>query len=532
MQVTYLNDTFVCRCSFEERETPKRAGFRWSADHKQWFTNDIKIAVRLREHFDTAANSKFCQSVITVKPWAGPLYVQKGFNLFDYQIEAVRYSLARNRSYLGLDMGLGKTPIAATIANALLLPDNKIGVVYICPPHLTRNTLAEFEKWAPMLKATAFSKLEPEPISKDMLVLPDTQLVQGEKTLLQLINLWRAGNRETILIVDEAHRFKNLAAKRTINALSLVKFFDRVIFMSGTPMPNSPIELYPILSTAAPSTIDFMNRFDYGRKYCAAHKNQWGWDFSGASNMKELAQRVVGPFMCRMKKEDVLKELPPKIQEMVVLSDDLPPKMGALDQKILDHHSPVDLMKGQLELKLGSDILHLATYRRELGIAKAPLAIEHIEYLLEESEESVIVFAIHKEVVRLLAEGLEDFKPLVVTGDTDMKVRHEYVKEFQGVADRRLFIGNIQAAGTGITLTKASRVVFAEFAWTPSDNDQAADRAHRIGQRSTVWVQYLVYRNSVDAAVVKTILEKQKVINKFYDQKPIPDQGLNQGDKR
>jgi SWI/SNF-related matrix-associated actin-dependent regulator 1 of chromatin subfamily A len=321
------------------------------------------------------------------------------------------------------------------------------------------------------------------------------------------------------LFIDEAHRFKNDTAGRTKVIFGdkkkegIAKWFDRVYYLSGTPMPNRPMELYPVLSNSAPETIDFMDRFKYGIKYCAGHKNEFGWDFSGASDVTELASKVIGKFMIRMRKDEVLKELPPKTEELVLIGDNLTPKLAEIDSKILKTFSPQDLMNGRLG---DGEELHLMTYRKELGIHKAPLAGKYIESLLEDTDENILVFAIHKDVIYHLQTCLEKYNPLVITGDTAMKVRHDVVQRFQDASGgHRLFIGNIQAAGTGLTLTKASRVVFAEFSWVPADNDQASDRAHRIGQRDNVFVQYLVFQNSIDRTVIETILRKKKVTNKL-----------------
>jgi SWI/SNF-related matrix-associated actin-dependent regulator 1 of chromatin subfamily A len=154
---------------------------------------------------------------------------------------------------------------------------------------------------------------------------------------------------------------------------------------------------------------------------------------------------------------------------------------------------------------------HVATYRKELGMAKLPHAVTIIKSILEETDESILVFAIHREVTRGLVEALEKYSPLGISGDTPVDRRQEIVREFQENPKRRLFVGNVQAAGVGFTLTKATRVLFVEASWTPADNDQASDRAHRVGQTDNVYVQYLVFKNSIDRSVMETIFSKKRV---------------------
>lgn len=518
MEVVFTKGIFECRCSYETRNIPKEAGFRWNTDTKRWYTPDHGVAARLETYLDESAKIEISRVRIRIEPWTGGLSIPTKEKLLPFQEESVRFALSRNRSYLALDPGLGKTPIAAVIAQTLN-SEKPFAVAYICPPFLTRNTEVEFRKWAPQLRVRRYDPKCPGAFGSNVLIFPDSIINREEvgEHFKTYTSVAKKGKYETLLFIDEAHRFKNDAAART-KALfgdskhpGITHHFDKVVFLSGTPMPNRPIELYPVLSAAAPQTIDYMNKFQYAEKYCAAYQNQWGWDFNGCSNLPELVKKVIGTFMIRFRKDEVLKDLPPKTEEMVVLSEELQPRLRKLSSEILSDMDPEDLMIGRIKADSGEDEIYLSTYRKELGIIKAPAAAEYIKYLLEETDEAVLVFAIHKEVVKILTTELSKYSPLVIVGDTRMELRHAIVKEFQEDPRRRVFIGNIQAAGTGLTLTKATRVVFAEFSWVPADNDQASDRAHRIGQKDNVFVQYLVHENSVDKAVIETVLRKKKI---------------------
>ena len=492
MRLQFTGSEFVVACSYAERELPKKAGFRWHPNKQRWYTPSHAVAARLRDYADETAKTEISRVLLSFSPWTEPLSHPKSLKLYDFQKTAIEYGLSRNRAYLALDPGLGKTICAAVMAETLKKP-----CLYICPPFLVANTLKEFERWAPSLLPR---------------VVPDSRLHQPKT--LDSINAFVTANPDALLFIDEAHRFKNEDSRRGMHLYTFIlKKFERAYFLSGTPMPNRPMELFAILSNAAPEVIDYMGKFEYGRKYCGGHRNDFGWDFSGASNLKDLASRVKKHFMIRMKKEDVLKELPPKTEELMVIGESLPPTTAKMDKELLEVYSPEDLMHGIIEAKKEGETLHLATYRRELGNAKVKPALEFLQGVLEDTDESILVFTIHKEVVRKLSEGLKRYHPYVITGETPMRLRDEYVRGFQNQKERRLFIGNILACGTGFTLTKATRVVFVEFSWTPAENDQASDRAHRIGQKGNVYVQYLVYQNSIDRAVIETIFRKRKVIN-------------------
>lgn len=505
VKVIYKNGEFFCRCDFASRLLPRDAGFRFDPVLKIWRTSSLKVAVRLRDFADKTAQEKIDKQFIRISPWSGPLPYPRDLIPYDFQLEAARFALARNRAYLGLDAGLGKTIVTAIVINALKIP-----VVWICPPFLTRNVEAELKRW--LTYPADVLRLEGKTAGlggAEILVVPDSILNRRE--VFDDIQHTLRG-REALLVVDEAHRFKTPDAIRTQMLFGdkngeggISEIFARAIYLSGTPMPNRPMELFSVLSSQAPETIDFRNYFKYGLEYCAAYRDEYGaWDFSGASNLAKLRSQVYGKFMLRMKKADVLKSLPPKTEEIVIIGE-APARLIAMEQAILAKNSPEDLVAGTVS----SD--HIATYRRELGELKVKPSVEFIRALLSETKESLLVFAFHKKVIADLAEALKEFAPLVIVGSTPNEERNEIVNTFQTSKTRRLFIGNYQAAGVGLTLTKATRVIFVEMSWTPAENEQASDRAHRIGQRDNVFVQYLVYENSMDKKIMDVCFRKKRV---------------------
>lgn len=496
--LTCNTEEFIFRCSFQDRFLPKKAGFYFDPLRKVWCTTSKAIAARLRDYADDKVKNLLRNFTINVSPWSLPLSAtEEGLELLDFQKKAIQFALERNRCYLGLDPGLGKTIVAAMIARNL-----KQNPIYICPPFLVRNVEEEFKKWAPEIAP---------------MIVPDSNLVKWFKVIEE-----KTKNEKVFLIVDEAHRFKNMDAQRTKFLLGyrgkrgLVDLFDKRVLMSGTPMPNRPFELFPILRKEAHETIDYMNSIDYGEKYCNAFNNGFGWDFSDASNMPELARRVIypsGPYMLRLKKD--LLDLPPKLEEVFVVCDPLPKELKKLD-KNFEGVNPEKFIEKKITMlaeEEGRDPLdlQLGTYRRLLGVAKVNPSVDYIQSVLEETEENILVYAYHKEVIKMLAMLLNEYKPFVITGDTPMNERHSMVKEFQ-LNNKRLFIGNYAAMGVGFTLTKATRVISVEFDWVPGVNEQAGDRTHRIGQQNSVLHQFIVYKDSFDKVVLETLLRKKRNI--------------------
>lgn len=516
MKVTYSTNKFICLCEFGERLIAKDAGFAWDPIIKKWYTTSSQIAARLRQYCDDVAIIKISQTLPITKPWSGRLSYPENETPYDFQKEAAMFALSRRNSYVALEAGLGKTIVATIIHNTVNQP-----ALYISPPFLVKNTAHEFKRWGAKHAIIAHShQTSPKPMATSVTIFPDSMLHRPMTiaALKDFIMRCKAQGFKPTLFIDEAQRFKNLTAKRTKALLPLVKHFSKVVFLSGTPIPNRPVEIYSILKAAAPEVIDNMNYYEFGMKYCAGYRNQYGWDFSGASNVDDLSKRVIGPFMLRVKKADVLKELPPKTEEMVFINESLSANIKKMDLAILRAYFPEDLIGKQIaqNLKLtDGEELNLATYRKELGTLKAKATAAFVKSILEDSEESILIFALHRAAISELEKELGDYRPLVITGAVPVDKRQEIVQTFQMDPSRRVFIGNIQAAGVGFTLTKATRVIFAEFSWVSGENDQASDRAHRIGQKDHVFVQYMVFEDSVDKAVLQTIFAKRKVIEQF-----------------
>lgn len=501
-ELTLHKNQFIFKCNFEERLLAKDAGFRWDSVKKFWYTPSMVVAAKLRQFGNDEVKSKINSSLLSITPWTQPLPPPPlGLTIMPHQEIAIRFALERTNSYLALDPRLGKTICAAMLLRSFILSRTPgETAVYICPPFLVQNVKEEFDKWCPEYPIT---------------IIPDSTLSR-EKNAIPF-----PGFR--FVFIDEAHRFKNDTAKRTkalfgdTKTAGLLTPFKKKIFMSGTPMPNRPMELFPVLSYCAPELIDHMNKFQYGRRYCAGYQNDWGWDFSGASNLGELKQRIE-PFMLRQRREDVL-DLPPKVEEVFTVSADMSPRLSEMNKDLGRRYGTIeDLIKHRLALSTGKDVaeeLHTSSYRRLLGREKIKPAVELIESILDETNENLLVFAYHKEVIELLVNHLKSHRPIVITGDTPVGDRQSLVKTYQRNQSHKLLIGNYLALGVGFTIPKADRVIFVEYDWVPGNNEQASDRAVHMDKKTSVLVQYICYKDSLDKAVIETLLRKRKAIGQI-----------------
>ena len=514
---------FICKCRYEDRKIPYAAGFsfadpdeafQFDNKKKMWYTPVPKVAFCLRDYADSLAKRELNRLFIKQTPFNGELLYNEDLILKEYQESAIRFALERNRSYLALDPGLGKTACALIVTFTLNRP-----FVYICPPSLKLNVEDEVHKW-----------IDPLYTRLNYLIIPDSMLDRLET--ISMIKDFLYFNFNCILIVDEFHRYKNSEALRTLvmfgfekgktknfnlteNFAGLVSTFDKIIVMSGTPMPNRPVELFPMLNKLAPDSIDFFDQHRYGVEYCNAKQTPFGWDYMGASNVKKLYEKITEKFMLRIKKKDVLKDLPPKIEELIFIGEDIKDKtITSMERQILKVHSPKDLLEDRIKKISGlneDEELHLATYRRLLGLYKAKFALPFIRESLEDNAENFLIFGIHTDVIEYLYQNLKKYNPYVITGKTPRDKRVPIVKEFTKNKKSRLLIGNIQAAGLGLNIVKASRVIKVEYSWCDKDNEQATDRAHRIGQTQRVLDQYLVFKNSLDRAVLEVIFNKRRI---------------------
>ena len=152
---------------------------------------------------------------------------------------------------------------------------------------------------------------------------------------------------------------------------------------------------------------------------------------------------------------------------------------------------------------------------QKLAEAKVPFVIKHLGNVLK-STDKVVCFCHHREVAKQIHQAFKE-ESVMLIGETPSDQRQGIVDEFQTRKEVRLFVGNIQAAGIGISLTAASHVVFAEISWVPGEMEQCEDRCHRIGTVDSVLYQFLVMAASVDAAIAMTYVSKQDVIERAVD---------------
>jgi SWI/SNF-related matrix-associated actin-dependent regulator 1 of chromatin subfamily A len=355
-----------------------------------------------------------------------------------------------------------------------------------------------------------------------------------------------------VLVADECHMAKNPKAQRSA-ALYALDATTRLA-LTGTPIVNRPKELFPI--------VNWLDRGHWGNwkhfvsRYCGAHETRFGLNTTGATNLEELQTRLRETVMVRRLKRDVLKELPAKRRQVIEVeaTGDAANLVARQMMKWMQHDSAMrqaeaDMRAAQeandeqayreavdrmsAEYKVAFE--EMARERRELAVAKVPYVIEHVDAMREAGINKIVLFAHHHDVIDKLRTHYGR-SAVVIDGRVSKDDRQTLVDAFQTRDDIEIFIGGIIPAGVGLTLTASAHVVFAELDWVPGNMSQAEDRCHRIGQANSVLVQHIVFTESLDAKMAKTLVDKQRVIERGLDKRgkdvptvavPVPDVAIS-----
>jgi SWI/SNF-related matrix-associated actin-dependent regulator of chromatin subfamily A-like protein 1 len=321
------------------------------------------------------------------------------------------------------------------------------------------------------------------------------------------------------LIVDEFQRMSNRKTLRT-NAISqIVKKMKHFIPVSGTPSENRPRELYTTLSWLVPHL--FPNERTYQMRYCAGKHNGFGWDFNGASNIPELFSILKEHVMIRRTKKEVMKDLPAKIRSIVPLDIDNRKEYTRAEESFSEW---LRLTKGK-SIAQGEHLVKLEALKQLATKGKMKLVLEWIEEYLE-SGEKLVVFAEHKKTVDMIMQKFNKIAVKVV-GGIKQADREKAEKEFQTNDKVRLFVGNIQAAGVSLTLTKANAVAMVELPDTPAQLEQAEDRVYgRVNDCHGATIYFLVAVDSIEEDIAAMLDRKAQVLTAMYDGEKVAKESL------
>lgn len=459
--------------------------------------------------------------------------------LFPYQAHGSKWMTPLAQALNADDMGLGKSAQAIHAADLAGLDD----ILIVCPAAVRVNWEREFEKFSPMGRpcCVLYSGSDSIPSHGVVIVSYDFATLKAKEL---------RAKKWDLLILDECHFLKERTAKRTRAVYGhgsrqpgIDQSAKRVWRLSGTPAPNNASELWTHLKSMGATTETY---WDFTFRYCTGFENDFGYKITGHKNVQEL-KAMMAPFMIRRTKEEVMTELPPirfqevtversavqldpdfyeQIQGQKLTVDEFMAELKAKDATLkaaLGMVSKTNGTKGMdspNEFRLGvleSMAASLVTLRRYIALAKLPSIMSILEDELSTGAiDKIVLFAVHQTTIEGARRRLAKFGAVTLYGLTPPTKRQANIDRFMKDPRCRVFIGNIQAAGTGITLTSACEVGFLEQSWVPSDNAQAAMRCHRIGQTRPVRVRIFTLHKSVDEQVNATLMRKARELTKIF----------------
>lgn len=428
-------------------------------------------------------------------------YQRKGFEWLAWLYEN------RFGACLADDMGLGKTIQAIAFLAWLKQQAKKLKCLVVMPPSLIFNWRREIERFASSLSVAEYvggNRDFAETSSADV-ILTTYDLVRRDINQLKEVGF-------DVVVMDEVQALKNIAAVRTKAAAKLKRRFT--LCLTGTPMENHVGEYYSIMHLALPGIFGEYSEF---RKRVKA----------GDGGPLRRAR----PFVLRRTKAQILTELPPKMESEVYLDMTEEQKeiytrtVGEVREEVLAAY------EGKTQAQAGIVALSALTRLRQVCISPELLGKEMKErtpklaFLMDKMQElqdeghAGLFFSQFTRTLDLIEATAREagLRVLRLDGSTPTKKRKQLVETFQEAEEPHLFLVSLKAGGVGLNLTRAQYVFHIDPWWNPAVEQQASDRAHRIGQRNTVFVQRLIMRHSVEEKIMELKRRKQALFEAIVD---------------
>ena len=409
-------------------------------------------------------------------------------------------------------------------------------VVVVCPASLKTNWAVEFQKWNPSVKTyiingrTSYENLyvlnsakqaDVVIINYDILGVDDKEAQKREKARIKKakeqdrpyrkafipISGWvdyiNKEIKPNIVVCDEVQAIESQKTVRARGITQIASDEDiQKIFLSGTPFETRVVQFWTACHLLAPHI--FQKEWDFKQRFCAPYYNGFGWEYKGASNVSELRELLSG-IMIRHKKEDVLPQLPKK-QKIPIYFD-----MDKNSRKVYD------TMETELAEQEGiHQFAYLAKMKEALADIKLEPVIQFIKDMLE-VEDKLVIFTFHNkmydEIMKVFGK-----QAVGINGAVPTDKRQDMVNAFQNNENVKIFVGQTQAASTGITLTASHTVIFTEWANTVAQMSQAEDRICRIGQKADrCIIYYLIVKDTVDEDPFYSLSEHYSDITSVMD---------------
>jgi SWI/SNF-related matrix-associated actin-dependent regulator 1 of chromatin subfamily A len=470
-------------------------------------------------------------------------FLKSDIKLYPHQVVAVMFLKKVINGLLSLEMGLGKT--LCSIGYAEMMGFKK--VLVITPNSLKYNYFDEVKKFTNgskphIIKQKPKTKKQKEKEANSKIkVVPKVNREQDEanyvivnydyfngadfKRVNQKFKDLNLGFIECV-VLDESHMIKNTQSNTYKNIKKLIKEIPSKVFLSGTPAPNRTKELFTVLNMISP--LDFPTKTEFYEQYCGLTyipkgkdddpENDESWDRSkgwqqseGGMRLEELYHKIA-PYTYRKRKFEVLKDLPDKIYQKIVLemTDEQQEQYNKIEEGVANE------IFGDEQMSSVNILTIMLRLRQYTSMIKVPPTVDLAKRLLDEDEKSVIV-DMFKPPIAEMKKLLGDVGGLH-TGDEDMEERNAVKNEFQDPNGKiKVFLASIATTKYGLTLTAASKLFMTTLPWSTGEYDQVSDRLHRIGQKDTVFIYPVIVKDTIDEYVFNMIEKKRIEITKVLD---------------
>jgi SWI/SNF-related matrix-associated actin-dependent regulator 1 of chromatin subfamily A len=440
-----------------------------------------------------------------------------------YQDTGIAQGMKFKRLLIGDEQGLGKTLESIGIMIGLQVKP----IIVVCPASTKLNWAREFEKFSFYRTLVLDGKMNAsmkknwhQYVSAGMVEVvivnyeslktflieyyPQEKTKAGKKkpwhskdvVLKPFMSMFKAG------IVDESHRCKDTLTDQSKFVIRIFREFEVRLLLSGTPIVNKPIDLFPQLAI-----LGRLNQFGgpqgYKDRYCDGGK--------GANNLRELNYLLNLNCFFRREKKDVAKDLPDKQRQTIICDISNREEYSKAENEFMKWLEGQGFTAEEVMKKMvGEAILKMMNLKAIAAKGKMNEVKEFVNEVLEAGEKLILFCNLHS----IVDQCLEIWPDAVtVTGRDDTQKRQRHIDAFQNDPKCQLIVCNHKAAGVGITLTASSRVAFIEYPWTYADCVQCEDRAHRIGQKNNVMCTYFLGQNTVDERMWELILQKMTIGN-------------------
>lgn len=415
----------------------------------------------------------------------------------EHQKIAIEKLAGSKRFILADDMGLGKT--TSTIIAALETGVKKI--LIICPASLKINWQREIENYTDrsvyIAEGKNFSQEHDFVIVNYDILKNFYDLKEKEKSEIYKSNF-------DLIIIDEAHYVQNGQAQRTKLVNSFVKSVDKLWLLTGTPMTSRPMNYFNLLSLIESPVAQ--NWMAYAIRYCQGYQFKAGnrkvWNVTGASNLEELRDRTSRQVLRRLKTE--VLDLPDKIISPVYLR-----LKSKLYEGLMGEYYDWYENKTDESSSLTVQFSKLMKVRQVIAEEKINDTIELAQNIIDQGKK-VIIFTNFTNTLNKIADHFGK-QAVRLDGSTSKPMRQHAVDQFQDNEKITVFVGNLKAAGVGLTLTAAEAVIMNDLSFVPSDHSQSEDRAYRYGQKSNVSVYYPIFENTIEGAIYDILIKKKNI---------------------